>query len=91
MNDAREKAKKMMKLALDERTPEKERIAAAFGALKIIDKDGLLASPLDGIMAIDNEHVQAATTIFETLSNPNFVKNVRKVAAAVSSARKKRG
>ena len=90
MSDARQKAKDLMKLALDERTPEKERIAAAFGALKIIDKNELLSSPLDGIMAIDNESVQAAGSIFETLTHPNFIKSVKKVAGGVSRARGRR-
>jgi hypothetical protein len=87
----REKAKKLMVLALDQRTPENERIAAAFSALKIIDKGGFLDSPLDGIMAsIDNENMQAAASIFETLSNPNFVKSVKKVASGIASRRRKR-
>lgn len=86
--NTRQKAKDLMKLALDERTPEKERIAAAFGALKIVDRDGLLDSPLEGIMAIDNESVQAAASIFETLTNPRFVKSVKQVANKVRRGRR---
>jgi hypothetical protein len=82
---ARQKAKDLVKLAIDERTPEKERIAAAFGALKIIDKYDLLSSPLDGIMQSDNETVQAAATIFETLTNPDLVSSVKKVARGIAN------
>lgn len=89
-SNARQKAKDLMKLALDERTPEKERIVAAFSALKIIDKNELLSSPLDGIMAIDNESVQAAGSIFETLTNPSFINSVKKVASGVSRRRRRR-
>jgi hypothetical protein len=82
--NVRDRVKKLMATALDERGSDKERLNAAFAALKLIDENELLASPLDGIMSsIDNEHVQAAGSIFETLSNPAFVKNVKKVAAAV--------
>jgi len=88
--DARQKARDLMKLALDERTPERERINAAFKALAIIEKNDFLTSPLDGIMAIDNEAVQAAGSIFETLSNPNFIKSVRKVAGSVARRGRRR-
>ena len=90
MSNVRQKAKDLMTLALDERTPEKERITSAFTALKIIDKHDLLASPLDGIMSIDNESVQAAGTIFSKLTDPDFVKSVKKVAGAVASRRRRR-
>lgn len=71
--DMRQKAKDLMNLAIDERTPEKERIAAAFGALKIISKNDLLSSPLDGIdfegvTGLDKETVDAATTIFKKVA-----------------------
>jgi hypothetical protein len=87
--DARQKAKDLITLALDERTPEKERISAAFGCLKVIAKNGLLDSPLDGILSSDNETVQAAATIFEALSNPVLVKSVRKIAGGFSRGRRR--
>jgi hypothetical protein len=90
MSNPRQKAKDLMTLALDERGNEKERINAAFKALKVIDDNGLLDSPLDGIMAMDNEHVKAAASIFDTLSNPDFVRSVKKVAGGISRARSRR-
>jgi len=48
---AREKAKGLIAIALDERNKEeKERIAAAFNALAIIERHGLIESPLAGLI-----------------------------------------
>lgn len=90
MSDIRKKVKDMIALALDDRGVEKERIAAALGACKLIEKHDLLASPFDGLASIDNEHVQAASSIFQTLSNPDFIKSVKKVATGIASRRRKR-
>lgn len=81
---ARQKAKDLMTLALDERTPEKERVVAAFGALKIAFRYDLFSSPLDGILQSDNESVKAAATIFEMLTDPDFVRSVKKVAGGIA-------
>ena len=68
--NARQKVKDLITLALDERTPDKERVSAAFSALKIIDKHDLLSSPLDGVMdSIDNEDVRAAGNIFRGIAD----------------------
>ena len=88
MSAVRQKVKDLIVLALDERTPEKERIAAAFGALKIIDRHDLVSSPLDGIMNSDNESVKAAATIFEHLSNPDLVSSIKKVAGGLRRRRR---
>jgi hypothetical protein len=85
----RQKAKKLMALALDERTPEKERLSAAFNALKLIDKHGLLDSPLEGILNSDNETIKAASTIFERLTDPDLVKSVKKVAGGLGRSRRR--
>ncbi len=80
--DPRQKAKDLMTLALDERTPEKERLAAAFGALKVIEKNALLDSPFDGI---DNESVRAAVDIANrTIFDADFKRNARKVGRSVA-------
>jgi hypothetical protein len=70
----REKAKKLMTLALgDARGGEKERITAAFEALKIIHKHDLLSSPLDGLdleglSGLDKETVDAAATLVKKVA-----------------------
>jgi len=53
--DVRQKAKDLMALALDTKGSDNERLNAAFAALKLINENGLLESPL---AAIDNELVQ---------------------------------
>jgi len=89
--DTRQKAKDLINLALDESAKgnEKERIVAAFKALKIISDNGLLNSPLDGIMQSDNETVQAAASIFEKLTDPAFVKSVKKVASGFGRGKRR--
>ena len=90
MSNPRQKVKDLMTLALDERTPDKERVTSAFQALKMIDKYDLLSSPLDGIMDnVNNETVQAAGSIFQKLTDPDFVSSVKKVGRAISSRRRR--
>lgn len=50
MSDPRQQVKDMVRKALDERTPEKERITTGFKALALIQKHGLLDSPLDALV-----------------------------------------
>jgi hypothetical protein len=50
MSDERKKVKDMIRKALDERTPEKERIVTAMKAIAFIEKHKLLDSPLDGLL-----------------------------------------
>lgn len=90
MSSPRETVKKLMATALDDRGNEKERFNAAFQALKLIDKHDLLASPFDSLANIDNEQVKAVGSIFETLSNPDLIKNVKKVASGIAAARRRR-
>lgn len=91
MSDMRQRAKDLMTLALDERTPEKERLSAAFKALQTIRKHGLLDSPLEGLLGSDNETVKAGMTIFEKLTDPAFVGSVKKVAGGLSRTRRRGG
>ena len=75
MSNARQKARDLMKLALEEADGnEKERVVAAFKALKLINENDLLASPLDGIdlegiTGLDKETVSAASTILQKVAN----------------------
>lgn len=90
MNANRKKVQGLIELALDERTPEKERISAAFKACAIIRKNDLLASPLDGLLEGGDETVQAAAGIFQTLTDPKLVGNLKKVASRFNRSRRGR-
>ena len=87
---ARQKAKDLVELAADVDTPDNERIAAAMKVVKMIRKYDLLASPLDGLMASDNETVQAATDIFSRITDPSLVKSLKKVADQIGRVRRSR-
>lgn len=87
---ARQKAKDLVELAADVDTPDNERIAAAMKLVKMIRKYDLLASPLDGLMASDNETVQAATDIFSRITDPSLVKSLKKVADQIGRVRRSR-
>lgn len=76
----RRKAKDLIELAVDDSGNDKERVAAAMQAAKLIRKHDLLDSPLDGLMDSGDETVQAAHTIFETLTDPKLRQSVKKVA-----------
>jgi len=85
----RQKARDLIELAADERTPEKERLAAALKAVAIIRKHDLLASPLDGILDSGDETVQAVKSIFDVFTDPKLRENVKKVARRVNRARRR--
>jgi hypothetical protein len=87
---ARQKARDLVELAADVDTPDNERVAAAMKLVKLIRKYDLLASPLDGLMASDNETVQAATDIFGRLTDPSLVKSLKKVADQIGRVRQRR-
>jgi len=86
---ARKKARGLVALAVDERTPREERIAAALRAVKIIAKYDLLASPLDGILDNSNETVQAAKTIFDFVTDPKLSASVKTVADRFKRSRRR--
>jgi|GEM_PF-4366711 len=83
----REKTKKLIELASDERTPKEERAVAAVQAVALIHKYDLLSSPLDGIADIDNDTVQAARAIYETFTNPSVASAFKKVGAKLKKRR----
>jgi hypothetical protein len=84
----RQKAKDLVALAVDDRTPEKERITAALRAVKLIAKYGLLASPLD-ILDSENETVQAVRGIADVLLDPKLRRNVARVASGLKRRRRR--
>jgi hypothetical protein len=88
--DPRQKAKKLIELAADEETSENERLSAAVKAVALIRKHDLLASPLDGLLDNSDEAVQAATHVFNTLTNPDLTKNLKKVADRFRRSRSRR-
>lgn len=80
MNDVRDKVKIMITKALDDRTPEEERVSTAFKALTLIEKHSLLESPLSKILkTTDNETVGAAVSILDRLIDPGLGRDIRKV------------
>ena len=66
--NARQTAKDMVRKALDERTPEKERVATAFKALAFISKNELL-DPIGG-----GETVKTVAQAVDRFTDPDFVK-----------------
>ena len=86
--ERRKKARDLIKLALDERNEsEKERVTAAFQACKLIDKYGLLDSPLDDMLD-GNETARAVRTIKDTVTNPEIVDAVKTVASVFRRRRR---
>jgi hypothetical protein len=83
----RQKAKDLVNLAIDARTPEKERAVAMVALVKLIHEHDLLSSPLDGLLNTDNRTIRAAATIFERVTDPGFVDSVREVARGLTPRR----
>ncbi|MCZ7384985.1 MAG: hypothetical protein O8C63_09595 [Candidatus Methanoperedens sp.] len=82
------KAKGLVARAVHPNTPENEAFASAMLACKLIAKHDLLDSPIDGIMEnVNNETVRAAGDLFKHLSDPEFVRSVKKIT---SELRRKR-
>jgi hypothetical protein len=81
-SDPRQKAKDLIELAADKRTPEKERVSASVHAVALIHKHDLLTlpeSPLNGLF--DNEIVQEVSEL---------ARIGKKLADRVGRARKRR-
>ena len=91
-DEKREKAKDLIALALNEGTTAEERSAAAYRAIKIINKYKLLdPTPLDGIL--ENETVRAVKTVADKFADPELIgglKELFKQAGVVASAAKRR-
>lgn len=78
----REKARKLVALAVDERTPEQERATAAVQAIALIHKHSLLDSPLDMVgdaLRNESETVKAVSKIYETFTDPTLVGAIKEV------------
>lgn len=86
--NARQKAKDLINLAIDDAANDKERVAAAMKAIKIIHDNDLLSSPLDGLLESDNDTVRAASSILDKLTDPDLIKNVKKVAGSFKGRRR---
>jgi hypothetical protein len=84
----RQKAKDAVRLAVDKRTPDNERFAAALAACEIIERYSLLDSAVESLLdGVDNEAVRAAGDIFQRLSDPAFVRSVKQVGRAFTRER----
>lgn len=79
MDDVVQKVKKLMSLARDQTTTVNERLAAALGALEIIEKYKLLSGDKTG------KPVDIAASIFEKATNPDFVEQIVSRAEKVAS------
>jgi hypothetical protein len=86
----RQKAKDLIELASDIHTSDKERLSAAIKAVQLIRKHDLLASPLDGLLDNHDETIRAATNVFQTLTDPTLVGNLKKVAGRFNRRRRPR-
>lgn len=90
--EKREKAKKLIELALSDPKSE-EGDAAAWRALKIIRNHKLLdVTPLDGVL--DNDTVRAVKSVADVITTPEFKDGLttigRFVGETVAKARSKR-
>ena len=89
MSSPRQKAKDLIELAADIHTSQEERMSAAVKAVALIRKHDLLAHPLDGFLDTNDETVQAATNIFEALTDPKLVGSLKKVAGRIGRRRRR--
>ncbi len=89
----RQKARDLIELAADDRTPEKERVAAAWKAVELIRKYDLLSSPLDGflggMLASSNEDIQAVGTVLEAITDPKLVAGIKTIAGRIKRRKKR--
>lgn len=90
MKTPRQKAADLIELVMDEEGSENERVSAAMKAVAIIHKHDLLASPLDDLLGSENETVKAASTILDTLTNPDFIGAAKKIAGRVGNGGRRR-
>lgn len=86
----RQKARDLIELAADERTPEKERVVAAVKAVALIRKYDLLSSPLDGLIGSNDENVKAAVDVFERLTDPDLVGSLKKISSLFGRKKRRR-
>ncbi len=92
-DEKREKAKLLIKQALDDGVGADEQHAFAVRAIKIIRKYKLLdVTPLDGIL--EHETVRAVKTVADKVTDPDFLSGLKTVGrafqAATSQARRRR-
>jgi hypothetical protein len=90
MPSKRQQAKDLIELAVDDRTPEKERLNSAMKAIAIIHKYDLLSSPIDALNEIDNETIRAATKIVEKITDPDLVSSLKKIGSHIGRRRRSR-
>lgn len=90
--DKREKAKALIKQALDDGVGADEQHAFAVRAIKIIRKYKLLdTTPLDGIL--EHETVRAVKTVADRVTDPDFLSGLKTIGREfqkVTAARRRR-
>lgn len=97
MTTPREVAQKLVRLAADDRTPDKERVAAALKAAGLINEHSLLDSPLDGIGDLLRSKegkgaARAAGKVYDVLTDPDIAAALKSISRRVSdtTARRRR-
>jgi len=88
----RQKAKDLVRLAADERTPEKERMVSAIKAVGLIQEHGLLDSPLDGIGDVlrgeqAQRTVKAASKLYDAFTDPDVLGALKGIGGMAGKAR----
>jgi len=68
MSDVRQKAKDLLRLALDDQTTGGERGAATFQLLKLIDKYDLLSA--------GGKPINVATDVLNKITDPSFMEGI---------------
>ena len=90
----RETAQKLVRMAADERTPEKERLVAAIKAVGLINEHGLLENPLDGIGDLLRSEkgkgaVRAASKVYDVIKDPDIADALKSIGEEISSRRRR--
>lgn len=91
-DEKRDKAKKLIELALNEGAEPGERSSSAVRAIKIIRKYKLLdPTPLDGVL--ENDTVRAVKTVADKLADPELMGGLKELfgqAVSMAAAAKRR-
>lgn len=90
MTSKRQKAKDLVELACNDGTTDKERVAAAIRAVGLIKKYDLLSSPIESMLNVDNEAVQAVGDLLNVVTDPKVVGSVKTLLGRLGSRRRSR-
>ena len=88
--DPRQKARGLIKLALNESAESAERATAAMQAVAIIDQYGLLENPIDNVFdkLKNDETFKAVKNVTETLTDPGLMMSLKQIGSQLGRLRK---